>query len=483
MKPCVFGIDDAHWIDPDSWLFLLDLVKEPNAILILTTRPLERMTEKPPALMEILKHPHTKVINLEGLDPTEVVKLVCQQLGVNNIPDELKQIVIKRSHGVPLWCEELMETMLASNYLTIVEDNDRTSLLSEENGRNRKVLLSLKPQHSTAGLSEDIPIPDSVNGMVLARIDHMSPSEQMTLKCAAIAGTNFSRSMLQAIIPNCNYTTFCKSLNDLAEAGIIECAVAAKVKSMKCEENDENLKHSVSTPYCPCLEKFENSTKTTDLVHKHHAKLQLVEECESLQFVHNYIQETAYNLWTEAQRKTLHEAAAHFLESQAHKCKNCGGGEFLAGRSSSVSSKRKSITRRAYVGSVSGRYSLSENQLDNTRVKRRSRLISTDTTRGSIQQDAERRKISSSLILDIECHCDQVLAYVYPQLVRHWRAAGNLHNALIYLIEEASAAVATSNNMESLSLLQEASEIIQHNKNIVTNEEKGRLESLIGQVK
>lgn len=499
MKPCVFGIDDAHWIDLDSWLFLLDLMREPNAILILTTRPLERITKKPPALIEILNHPHTKVITLQGMGSNEVVELVCQQLGVNTIPDQLKEIVMKRSHGVPLWCEELVETMVELDYLQVVNDDDVTSSSVNEGEVPKKALLSFKGRSNSIIQSEDIPIPDSVNGMVLARIDHMSASEQMSLKCAAIAGTNFSRSMLQAIIPNCMPTAFHKSLNDLAEAGIIECAVASKVRSMKCEENEEDLlQHSESSLYCPCLEKSEHINKPADLLHKHHTTYPLVEECESLQFVHNYIQETAYNLWTETQRKTLHEAAAHFLESQAHKCKNCGGGDFLTGRNNSIAKKMKSnISKRVYVGSGGSRLQQRHGKTANQRegvqgggkAKQKNRKTSGssgESTRSSMQQDGdEKRKQSINVMLEIdmeECHCDLVLAYVYPQLVRHWRAAGDLHNTMTYLIEEASAAVATYNNMESLSLLQEASEIIENDKSIVTNQERGRLESLIGQV-
>ena len=52
--------------------------------------------------------------------------------------------------------------------------------------------------------------------------------------------------------------------------------------------------------------------------------------CFYLKFVNSYVQETTYSLWLEDQKKELHEKAAMFLESQAHKCKACGGGGFVA---------------------------------------------------------------------------------------------------------------------------------------------------------
>ena len=214
--------------------------------------------------------------------------------------------------------------------------------------------------------------------------------------------------------------------------------------------------------------------------------------------MHNYIQETAYNLCTEAQRKTLHMAAAHFLESQAHKCKNCGGGDFITGRSSSVR-KRKNLNRKAYHGvnrlNKRERVNSAAGQEDGGAEPG---AVGMEEWAGRKESDASEGpdkgkmnsliKVSSSnVMLDMdmeECHCDEVLAKVYPQLVRHWRAAGDLHNTMVYLIEEASAAVATYNNMEALSLLQEANEIKEEiEDNSVTNQELGRLQSLMGQVR
>lgn len=116
-KPCVFGIDDAHWVDTDSWSFLLDLALDPNAILVMTTRQLKKDDKQSAAMMEILNHPHTKILSLEGLSPDDMVTLACNFINVDSLPEPLQQIIRERSHGVPLWCEELVETMVELKYL------------------------------------------------------------------------------------------------------------------------------------------------------------------------------------------------------------------------------------------------------------------------------------------------------------------------------------------------------------------------------
>ena len=84
------------------------------------------------------------------------------------------------------------------------------------------------------------------------------------------------------------------------------------------------------------------------------------------------------------------------------------------------------------------------------------------------------------------CQCAEVLASVFPQLVDHWRAAGNKLKTLRYLTESGAAALATSANMQALSYLYEVQTMIKETKKdeqpLATREETARVESLIGQV-
>ena len=575
----MFGIDDAHWIDSDSWSFLLDLALDPNAILVLATRPLDSIKDKHPAMLEILNHPHTKLLSLEGLDPDDMITLACSLLEVDSLPDVMQQIIRDKSHGVPLWCEELVETMLELEYLTVVEQEEViTEEVEEEEGEgegegvdldatlmevksaesanfsetgeiphrasrtsvNRRVVLksNVRRRRSMAQLSSgigigDIPIPDSVTGMVLTRIDHMSPSEQMTLKCAAVVGLSFSRTMLENIIPNCNPHTFHKSLNVLAEAGIIECAIAAEARDMNADISSRSGHHlPVDDPHlhCPCLTKPHNNTQQhpkSSPHNKHHiASHPPVDECEMFHFIHAYVQETAYGLWTESQRRALHESAAIFLDSQAHKCKNCGGGGFVAGvPKQSVAGKRKRSSTpsgRAFVGTANMKNKLRRRStaVGTRRGSRISAQGSIESTLGSLTEiqkmleSRQGRRLSSfsdggesverpltagsrttglryesiyaaeALCVDMQdCHCDEIQAHIYPQLVRHWRAAGDMHKTLEYIVEAASAAISTFNNMEALSLLHESKHVLEELGNgMITDLEHARIESLIGQV-
>ena len=73
----------------------------------------------------------------------------------------------------------------------------------------------------------NVVIPDSVKDMVLARVDRMSPTEQITLKCASILGMLFSRDLVEALVPLTCRKSLDLILYTLVRDGILECASLA----------------------------------------------------------------------------------------------------------------------------------------------------------------------------------------------------------------------------------------------------------------
>lgn len=70
--------------------------------------------------------------------------------------------------------------------------------------------------------------------------------------------------------------------------------------------------------------------------------------------------------------------------------------------------------------------------------------------------------------------------------MEHWRAAGNKLKTARYLTESGAAALATSSNMQALSYLYDVQKLFQEesygDEIMVSDEEKARVDSLIGQV-
>ena len=542
-------MDDAHWIDQHSWSFFLDLAKESKAIVLLSMMPLVYSKDKnlrPKAMEELMKLPGSKVLQLKPLKPEKMVELACILLGVDALPKPIEDIIREKTQGIPLFAEELVESLLERNVLnfhSVVMPEKRSK--DPTQGRRsqwlRKVSCTLNENVSLS----DIPIPESINEMILARVNHLPATAQLTIKCAAVIGTTFTKSMLKGIIPKQFESTFANSIRLLQAPGIIRCAVAEAYKMAIDDGNEDSFLENQNL-YCPCLEHIKHYKSDSSL---HDGKNVLIDEqnmdlCELLQFSHPIFRDTIYGLWTEKQCIQLHEKAALFLESQAHKCKNCGGGGFIAGGQTTQYMKK---TNGAGGGnSTNGKGKLSGNirafmGLHGRKARDRRRKIApgrdittpTQTNRGGrrpsifsnqgqhqnssvgslnwvsnakfsamssrngMEPLTERHSsnqsnqwnnppLTSSSLADVDfqnCQCVEVLAHVYPQLIIHWKAAGNMQKTVHYLIEAANAAIATNNDMEALALLDEAKEIVQQSKKkLVTEHEMAIFESSYGQV-
>ena len=537
----MFGVDDAHWIDPYSWSFFLDLAKEDKAIVLLSMMPLvfsKGRKSCPEAMEKLMNLPGSKILHLKPLKPEKMVELAHILLGVDELPKPVEDIIREKAHGIPLFAEELVESMLERNIL-----NFHSVVKPGKSGKGtygrkiqwqRTVSCTLNEDVSLS----DLPIPESINEMIQSRVDHLPATAQLTIKCAAVIGTTFTKSMLKGIIPKQFESTFDNSIRLLQAPGIIRCAVAEAYK-MAIDDGNMVVFLENQNLYCPCLEilkhyKSDGSLNNNNIL----IDEPNLDHCETLQFSHPVFQETIYELWTEKQSIQLHEKAAIFLESQAHKCKSCGGGGFVAGGQNTQFLKktsgdrgsgkgkmsgnirafmglhgRKARERRrnkvvpsretnellpqntqrsrrqsTYSGAVQGRNSsVSFQWTSNARFSAMSRNGMTSAmSRNGMRQNSSNQSIWNPSIADVDlqnCQCADILAHVYPQLIIHWKAAGNMEKTVHYLIEAANAAIATNNDMEALALLDEAKEYMQKSKVKLLNEhEMAVFESSYGQV-
>ena len=496
--PCVFGVDDAHLVDEQSWPFLLDLASDPNTLLVVSLKSgkLKRLHSTAAEALQT----HAKLLDLVGLSQSEIVELACQLLDTDSIPADLERILVEKTHGIPLWCEELVSSMVESGLLQVTEEglNKTTPAVSTDNtkqGRKKRIVhfkRSIRP--------EDISIPDSITGLILARFDHLPADAQLVLKSASVLGTTFSRPMLATIVPSrMAEEVFNQAIVTLASHGLIECYHATQVgdHSGSTVQLTEKVK-------CPCLPLRQLHSivpsAAIQLVGSSKHSAEFINDCQLLKFVHPYVRDTLYDLWTDRQRKKLHKRAALCLECQAHRCENCGGGGFtILGTATTKPTARQSSRQqeRAFTGTATRTVIQRNRRRGLIRNLLRNAVHPSDVppeTEAQVprQQCSSDHGISSKglsskphTLFDLQdCYCDEILSKVYPQLILHWKEEGSKDKVLHYLMEAAGAAVTTFNNMEALSLLHEAQQLSREEdlSGNFTQHDEAKRESLVGQV-
>lgn len=83
----MFTIDDAHFMDPESWSYISLLGGNVCTLVVMTLRvPAHNLCAQAHSVYSM---PNTIHVNLLGLDQSHLATLACQMLGVRKIPRRL----------------------------------------------------------------------------------------------------------------------------------------------------------------------------------------------------------------------------------------------------------------------------------------------------------------------------------------------------------------------------------------------------------
>jgi class 3 adenylate cyclase len=154
-RPTVLVFEDLHWADEALLAFLEYLVEWSQGVPLLVVcaaRP--ELYERRPGWGAGLRNAHT--INLSPLSDRETAELVSHLLTTAVLSPGLEQEVLERAGGNPLYAEEFVR-LLADQGLT----------------------------------ADGIVLPDTVQALIAARLDTLSPERKSLLQDAAVVGKVF----------------------------------------------------------------------------------------------------------------------------------------------------------------------------------------------------------------------------------------------------------------------------------------------------
>ena len=178
--PAVLVLEDLHWTDPSSLEALerlLPLTDRVPLMLVLLMRVDREHGSWALKTTAEQYFPHRKTeINLHRLGSQESQTLVEQLLGAGGLPDEVRELILNRSEGNPFYLEEVVRHLLEGG---LIQDLDGHWVLAEE--------------------IDKLGIPDTLQGVLLARIDRLAEDVRDTLQTASVIGRSFFFKLLEAI--------------------------------------------------------------------------------------------------------------------------------------------------------------------------------------------------------------------------------------------------------------------------------------------
>jgi class 3 adenylate cyclase/tetratricopeptide (TPR) repeat protein len=171
--PAVVVFEDLHWADDGLLDFVDELVVEGEGplLIVCTTRP--ELLERRPAWSGGLRNAVT--ISLSPLTDTETAQLFGDLLGQAVFPADVQQRLLSLAGGNPLYAEEYVGMLVDQGALH--RDSGAWALDAASN----------------------LPLPDSVQGIISSRLDALTLAEKLVLQDASVLGQVFWVGVLAAI--------------------------------------------------------------------------------------------------------------------------------------------------------------------------------------------------------------------------------------------------------------------------------------------
>jgi len=181
-KPLLLILEDLHWADALSLELIMQLMDElvtTPLMLLCVYRPrqeteAEMRLRQLPVLAERKCLDRYTEINLKQLSARESRQLVETLLTIDNLPESVKEMILKRSEGNPFFIEEVIRSLI-----------DRDLIYCEaERWKARREII-------------DLDVPETIQSVILARVDRLESEAKYVLQCASVIGRLFKYRLLE----------------------------------------------------------------------------------------------------------------------------------------------------------------------------------------------------------------------------------------------------------------------------------------------
>jgi len=170
-RPLILAVEDLHWVDKTSEEFLDYLIGSLASAHILMM------------LLYRLEYTHPwgsksyySQINVDQLSARASAELVQSILDEGEVVPELRELIIARAGGNPLFVEEFTHTLL-------------------ENGSIEKK----EHQYVLSTKASEIQVPDTIQEIIAARMDRLEDNLKRTMQVASVVGRDFAFRILHTI--------------------------------------------------------------------------------------------------------------------------------------------------------------------------------------------------------------------------------------------------------------------------------------------
>jgi class 3 adenylate cyclase/tetratricopeptide (TPR) repeat protein len=167
-QPLFLFLEDAHWADPTSIELLNLMVVRASQLKMLLL-----ITARPEFTADWISLPHVTSLPVVKLGTVSATAMIERIAGASQLPASVKQEILSRTDGVPLFIEELTGI--------VIERGQTSATVSDQQQK---------------GFTDSIPT--TLQASLLARVDRLAEGRNIA-QIAAVIGRDFSYELLDAV--------------------------------------------------------------------------------------------------------------------------------------------------------------------------------------------------------------------------------------------------------------------------------------------
>ncbi|HLF75212.1 MAG TPA: adenylate/guanylate cyclase domain-containing protein, partial [Anaerolineales bacterium] len=178
--PLVIAFDDLHWADEASLnllLSLVDLAGSQPILFICMSRPDKTVPgwDVMTRMQQVIEGRYHR-LELEPLQAEQTDVLLTNLLGIKGLPKNVRDLIVEKADGNPFFIEELIRSLIETKQ--IVRENSHWKAMNAD---------------------AKISLPNTLRGVLSARIDRLPESSRHVLQHAAVIGRSFDLRVLKRL--------------------------------------------------------------------------------------------------------------------------------------------------------------------------------------------------------------------------------------------------------------------------------------------
>ena len=170
-RPLIMIFEDLHWIDNATEALLKDILAS-----IPGSRVFLLFSYRPEFVQTWGGKSYHNQLHLNRLSNRECLTMLSYLLGSEDIEEDLKELVLTKTEGIPFFIEEFVKSLVN---LEIIEKRDKFCLVKD---------------------FQSLAIPSTIQDMIMARVDSLPESAKEVLQAGSVIEREFPLDILKQVV-------------------------------------------------------------------------------------------------------------------------------------------------------------------------------------------------------------------------------------------------------------------------------------------